>query len=58
MVQKYLANMPTDIRKHFILYRKGKHVKKNIGHNTISEVPYVMTQYLKLENPTCYPGIF
>lgn len=56
VIKKYLANRPTNIKKLFILYRKGKHIKQNIGHNTISKVPYVVANYLKLENPECYTG--
>lgn len=56
VIKKYLANRPTDMSKLFILYRRGKHIKQNIGHNTISKVPYVMAQYLKLQNSELYTG--
>lgn len=58
VVKRYLKLRPENVctPRFFLCYREGRCLKQVIGKNTISKVPSVIAEYLKLPDVNLYTG--
>lgn len=58
LYRKYAALRPKNMnsRRLFVAYRNGRCYAQHVGCHTISGVPKIVAEYLKLENPREYTG--